>query len=61
MFGAGNVEEHVLNKAEGTTTGVGLRAYDPKTARWAIWWMDGRDPHGAPRLIRMFPMCQPPI
>ena len=47
MFGAGNVEDHVFNRPEGTTTGVGLRAYDPKSARWAIWWIDGRDPHGA--------------
>jgi hypothetical protein len=47
MFGAGNVEDHVFNKSEGTTTGVGLRAYDPKTAQWAIWWIDGRDPHAA--------------
>lgn len=47
MLGAGNVEDHVFKKPEGTTTGVGLRAYDPKTAQWAIWWIDGRDPHGA--------------
>jgi hypothetical protein len=47
MSGAGNVEEHVFNKPEGAATGVGLRAFDLKTAQWAIWWMDGRDPHGA--------------
>jgi len=47
MFGAGNVEDHVFKKPEGATTGVGLRAYDPKSAQWAIWWIDGRDPHGA--------------
>ena len=47
MFGAGNVEDHVFQKPEGTTTGVGLRAYDPKSAQWAIWWIDGRDPRGA--------------
>jgi hypothetical protein len=47
MSGAGNVEEHVFKRPEGTATGVGLRAFDPKTAQWAIWWMDGRDPHGA--------------
>jgi hypothetical protein len=21
-----------------------LRAYDPKTGQWAIWWLDGRTP-----------------
>jgi hypothetical protein len=24
---------------------VSLRAFDPKTRRRAIWWVDGRDPH----------------
>jgi hypothetical protein len=47
MLGAGNVEDNVFKKPEGETTGVALRAYDPKTAQWAIWWIDGRDPHGA--------------
>ena len=25
---------------------LALRAYDPKTDRWAIWWLDGRYPSG---------------
>ena len=41
-----NVEEHTFNKPTGVTYGIGLRAYDPQTAQWAIWWIDGRDPHG---------------
>jgi hypothetical protein len=47
MAGYANVEDHVFNKPGEVTRGVGLRAYDPKTAQWAIWWIDGRDPHGA--------------
>lgn len=47
MDGAMNVEEHVFERPTGTTRGVALRAYDPKTATWAIWWVDSRDPHGA--------------
>jgi hypothetical protein len=23
-----------------------VRAYDPKSGDWAIWWLDGRNPHG---------------
>jgi len=46
MGGAGNVEEHTFNKADGVTYGVALRAYDAKTNKWAIWWVDGRAPHG---------------
>ena len=45
MKGQGNVEDHTFNKPSGVTHGVGLRAYDPKTAQWAIWWVDSRDPH----------------
>jgi hypothetical protein len=45
MDGAANVEDHTFNKPSGVTHGVGLRAYDPKTAQWAIWWVDSRDPH----------------
>jgi hypothetical protein len=47
MDGWANVEDHVFNKSTGVTRGVALRAYDPKTAQWAIWWIDGRDPFGA--------------
>jgi hypothetical protein len=47
LGGAGNVEDHVFNKPNGVTRGVGLRAYDPKSAQWAIWWLDSRDPFGA--------------
>jgi hypothetical protein len=46
MGGAGNVEEHTFNKPDGVTYGVALRAYDAKTGQWAIWWVDGRNPHG---------------
>lgn len=47
MDGWSNVEDHVFNKPTGVTRGVGLRAYDPKTNEWAIWWIDSRVPHGA--------------
>jgi len=47
MGGAGNVEDHVFNKPSGITKNVGLRAYDAKSGQWAIWWIDGRNPHGA--------------
>ena len=45
--GAVNVEEHTFNRPTGTTYGIGMRAYDPQTATWAIWWMDSRVPHGS--------------
>jgi hypothetical protein len=45
--GRGNVEEHRFNRPTGITYGVAIRSYDPQTAEWAIWWIDGRAPHGA--------------
>lgn len=45
--GSANVEEHTFFRTAGTSYGIAVRAYDPKTGTWAIWWIDGRDPHGA--------------
>jgi len=45
MAGAGNVDDNVLNLPEGTYRAVGLRSFNAKTKTWAIWWLDGRDPH----------------
>ncbi len=47
MDGWANVEDNMFDKPTGVTRGVALRAYDPKTGQWAIWWIDGRDPFGA--------------
>ncbi len=46
MDGWANVDENVINRPGGTYRGVTLRAYDPKSGQWAIWWLDGRNPFG---------------
>lgn len=45
MSGQANVEDHTFNRPSGVTYAVGIRAYDPKTGEWAIWWVDSRNPH----------------
>ena len=45
--GSANVEENTFNKPTGVSYGIALRAYDAKSAEWAIWWVDSRNPHGA--------------
>jgi hypothetical protein len=45
--GSANVEEHRFDRPVGVTYGIAIRAYDPKVAQWAIWWLDSRSPHGA--------------
>lgn len=47
MDGSANVEDQRFDKPTGVTDGVMLRAYDPKTGQWPIWWIDSRDPLGA--------------
>jgi len=44
--GSANVEEHTFVRPAGITYGIALRAFDPKTGEWAIWWVDSRNPHG---------------
>lgn len=47
MGGAGNLEDNILNPASGSYRAAAVRAYDAKTGLWAIWWVDGRNPHGS--------------
>lgn len=49
MDGWANVEDHTFNKPTGVSRGVGLRAYDPKSGQWAIWWIDGTQSFRRPR------------
>jgi hypothetical protein len=45
LGGSGNVDDNVLEFLDGAYRAVTLRAFDPKTEKWAIWWLDGRTPH----------------
>jgi hypothetical protein len=47
MGGLCNVDDTKFDMPEGVYRGIAPRAYDPKTGLWAIWWVDGRNPHGA--------------
>jgi hypothetical protein len=50
LAGQANVDDNVLELPSGTYRAVTLRAYDPETQTWSIWWLDSRQPHdlGAP-------------
>jgi hypothetical protein len=53
MDGYANVDDNVFEIPGGAAyRGVTLRAYDPKTGEWAIWWLDGRTP---------FSSLEPPV
>ena len=44
MRGLGNVDDNSLQLPAGDYRGLSIRAFDPATSRWAIWWLDGRNP-----------------
>ncbi|HEY5337158.1 MAG TPA: hypothetical protein VIJ85_03055, partial [Rhizomicrobium sp.] len=46
MNGQGTFDDNYIGLPSGPYWAVGLRGYDPKTQTWAIWWLDGRQPHG---------------
>jgi hypothetical protein len=45
LGGLGNVEDNLLHLPAGDYRALALRTFDPATGLWAIWWVDGRDPH----------------
>ena len=46
MAGWGNSGDNLFDMPGGVVRGVSLRAYDPKTGQWLVWWVDARDPLG---------------
>jgi len=44
LGGLGNVDDNSLDLPAGVYRGLSIRAFDPATNTWAIWWLDGRNP-----------------
>lgn len=44
MGGLGTVDDNIVDLPDGTYRGLTLRAFDPRTDNWALWWLDGRNP-----------------
>ena len=45
LGGAGNVDDNVVDLPDGTYRASSIRSFDAATGRWAIWWLDQRNPH----------------
>jgi hypothetical protein len=45
LGGYGNMDDNHLELPSGHYRAVSLRAFDPETTKWAIWWLDSRTPH----------------
>ena len=44
LGGLGTIDDNIVDIPSGTYRGLTVRAFDPATQRWAIWWLDGRNP-----------------
>ena len=42
LGGLGNVDDNLLYLPGGEYRGLSIRAFDPVTNNWSIWWIDGR-------------------
>ena len=45
LDGLGNLEQNIIEIPSGPYHAIAIRAFDPKSETWAIWWLDGREPH----------------
>ena len=45
MNGQGTFDDNWLDLPGGAYRAMTMRAYDPTTQTWSIWWLDARDPH----------------
>lgn len=44
MGGLGTIDDNILDLPGGVYRGLTVRAYDPASGRWSIWWLDSRNP-----------------
>lgn len=44
LDGLGTIDDNIVALPAGTYRGLTVRAFDPATGQWAIWWLDGRNP-----------------
>lgn len=47
MGGQGNLDDNVLDLPGSTYRAATLRAFDPSSRQWSIWWLDGRTPQAS--------------
>ena len=55
LGGLGTIDDNIMDLPGGTYRGLTVRAFDPTTQNWSIWWVDGRNPtHIDPPVIGRF-------
>ncbi|MGK6356548.1 hypothetical protein ACMGDH_15150 [Sphingomonas sp. DT-207] len=44
LGGLGTIDDNIVDIPSGTYRGLTVRAFDPASGKWSIWWLDGRNP-----------------
>jgi hypothetical protein len=44
LGGLGTIDDNIVDIPSGSYRGLTVRAFDPASQRWAIWWVDARNP-----------------
>jgi len=44
LGGLGNMDDNIIGLPGGAYRAITLRAFNPATGLWSIWWLDGRSP-----------------
>lgn len=44
LDGLGTIDDNALDLPGGVYRAAGIRAFDPATGSWSIWWLDSRNP-----------------
>ena len=44
MNGHGTIDDNIIDLPGSSYRGLTIRAFDPATRQWSIWWLDGRHP-----------------
>lgn len=45
LGGLGNVDDNIVDLPSGRYRAISMRAFDPASRHWSVWWLDGRYPH----------------
>ena len=43
LGGLGTIDDNLLHLPSGSYRALGIRAFDPQTRQWSIWWLDARN------------------
>jgi hypothetical protein len=52
LGGLGTIDDNIVDIPSGSYRGLTVRAFDPASGKWSIWWLDGRNPSSIDAPVR---------